>query len=728
MRGAALPSLRGTGALVQAHLLESVRSKTALFWTLAFPLLFLFLFGGVMARGDARAATYMMPGLFTNMLLGGTLFAVAMRLVSERETGVLRRYRVTPVSAFAVVLAHGLTALVTQLVTFFLLWGVGRAVFRVTVVGSKPLFLATFLCGVAALLPLGLLVGSVARDSRSAPPIANLIFFPMLFLSGAAFPFTFLPEAVQNVARLLPPTYVVEALNAVMVRGQGLSGVAPSLAVLLLLAAVGIALNVLLFRWEGTDPVPRRSLAIVAASLGLALGAVGLAGPSLGMGRLPWKRSAEAGAAAGQVRVLRHATVVDGLGGRVENARVTIRDHRIAEIALDSDAPVPAGAAVDDLAGRFLIPGLVDSHVHLGGSGAFGTTALERSPERWNNDLQSLLSLGVTSVVSLTDEMGELLPLRDAVARGKRRSPRVFFAGPSITAPGGHPAELFDFSPALAEKLARQVETPQQAREAVEELAMRGVDVIKLALEEGYPGRRLPRLREDAFRAAVTAARKARLITTVHVSTDADARLAIDAGADGLEHVPPDLSDETIRQLAVRKITLTPTLGVMDFAWRRAVVGGRDPAVNRWIDAPRVAALGAPDSFLSAMFVDPSRMAGVSRRFEAMIEATARAARAGVPILAGSDSGNPALFHGPALLHEVDLLVDRAGLTPGDALLAATGRAADRLGQKDLGRIAPGALADLVVLGGDPTADVRALRDVKAVYLGGLPVVRAPLY
>ena len=98
-------------ALVRAHLAAFLRSKEALFWSLAFPLGFLFLFGGIMARGNARAATFMLPGLLTTMLISGSLFGIAMPMVLSRETGVLRRFRVTPVSATTMSLAQGTTAL-----------------------------------------------------------------------------------------------------------------------------------------------------------------------------------------------------------------------------------------------------------------------------------------------------------------------------------------------------------------------------------------------------------------------------------------------------------------------------------------------------------------------------------------------------------------------------------------------------------------------------------------
>jgi imidazolonepropionase-like amidohydrolase/ABC-type multidrug transport system permease subunit len=711
---------RGLVELVRAQLLETLRSRTALFWTLAFPLFFLFLFGSVMAHGDARAATYMMPGLFTNMLLGGTMFAVSARLVADRESGVLRRCSITPVSAVAVVLAHGITALLTQLVTFALLWGTARAVFHVVVLGSPTVFVATYLVGTMALLPMGLVIGSAARDSRSAPLLGNALFFPLMFLSGAAFPFALLPDGIQRVARFLPPTYLVEALHAVMVRGDSWRDLLPRLAVLVGFAVVGVAATARLFRWEGTQPMPRRALAVVLGGFAVGMLVAAILSPALTMARAPWTRRPEPGAAKGQVRVLRGMTVLDGVGQRIENARVTIRDHRIAEVVADSGAPVPPGAVVDDLSGAFLVPGLIDSHVHLGGGAGLGRSPFEFTPEREIHDTQSFLGVGVTAFVSLTDDLRDMSALREAVARGDMRAPRVFFAGASITARGGHPAAMFARVPSLAERLTRQVSTAEEAERAVLELSFRHVDLIKLVLEGGWPGHRLPRLDERAFRAAVAAAQRAHVPTTVHVSTDADARLAVDAGADGLEHVPSDLSDETIRRMAASKTTLTPTLGMFDAGTLPAPTD--DPLVRRWADRRIL------DSLADASSEYAQLRARIGTDSDARADAVARAFRAGVTILAGSDSGNGGVFHGPALVREVELLVRRGGLSPTEALAAATSRAADRLHQPELGRIASGSVADLVVLARDPSVDVAALREVRAVYFGGLPLDRDRLF
>jgi imidazolonepropionase-like amidohydrolase/ABC-type multidrug transport system permease subunit len=706
-------------ALVRAQLAAFLRSKAALFWSVAFPLGFLFLFGGIMARGNARAATFMLPGLLTTMLISGSLFGIVMPMVLARETGVLRRFRVTPLSAPTMILAHGTTALIQNAMTFCLVLTVARFAFKTEIAGSLTALAVVFLFAAFSMVPLGLLVGSAARDMRSAPPIINLLFFPLMFLSGSAFPFALLPDGMKRFARFLPTTYIVESLQGIIVRGEGLSLLLGPLAILTVLGLVGLTLASMLFRWEGTEPISKRSLGIILGSFTILMVGAGFVAPAFRMGELPGSRTIEPGEAKGKVRVLRGATVLDGLGGRIENARVVLRDHKVAEIGIDrNDDPLPAGAEAEDLAGRFLIPGLFDSHVHLGGSGGVGGSLVERSEEREIHDLGAYLASGVTSVVSLTDDPESLSKLRAFVASARQRSPRVFFAGASITAPGGHPSELFDFVPGLADQLTRQVSTPDEARAAVKELAGRDVDLIKLVLEPGYPGHSLKRLDIECFKAAVAEAKERGLKVTVHVGTDEDARAAIDGGADGIEHAARGLSADTIAMMAAKRVTFTPTLTVYDFEWKRGLTEGRDPSLARFVIPEVLEGLRDPKGFFANMAGDPDIIRGLGLTFTHGLEAVEIAARAGVPILAGSDAGNPATFHGPSLIHELELLA-RAHVPLAEVLLAATSRPANRLGQRTLGRIEKGAVADLVILGADPLADVAAYHDVKGVYLGG---------
>jgi imidazolonepropionase-like amidohydrolase len=574
---------------------------------------------------------------------------------------------------------------------------------------------------------MGLLVGSTARDLRTAPAIANLLFFPMMFLSGSAMPFAVLPEGVKRFARLLPTTYLNEVYSGVIVRGDGLVTLAGSLAVLLVIGAVGVALTSMLFRWEGTDPIPRRSLAMIAIAFSLALGVSALAAPAFRMGDLPGTRRLEAGEAQGQTLVLRGATVLDGLGSRIANARVTIRDNRIAELSLDDDrVALPQGAVVVDLHGRYLIPGLIDSHMHWGGSGGVGGSPIEQTDDRLSHDLTATLAAGVTSVVSLTDNLKEMRALSNEVAAGRLKSPRTFYAGPSITAKGGHPTEMFGFIPGLSELLTRQVETPEAARAAIAELDRERVDIVKLVLEPGFDNRPLPRMKDDVFLAAMAEARARKMRTTVHVGTDADVRLAIEAGANGIEHTARGLTDETIALMAAKKITFTPTLVVLDWAWKRDVVRGNDADVRRLALPAIMQTFLDPRTPLAPMLGEGEMSNLMAGAFAGSLQQTAKAIRAGVPVIAGSDGGNPVTFHGISLIRELELLA-QAGMPLPDVLKSATSRAADRLGQSTLGRIAAGAIADVVVLDADPTERVEAYRKVSSVYLGGRKLDAATL-
>lgn len=711
--------IRGTLALIRAQLIEIRRSKTALFWMTAFPLGFLLLFGFVMARGDARVMAFMMPGLLTTTLMSGSLFGVALPLVQQREIGLLRRLRVTPAPAASVAIAHGVSAMLTGAISLVVLIMLGRAFFGMQVAGTWVALFGVYVCGACALIPMGLLVGSTARDVRTAPAIANLLFFPMMFLSGSAMPFAVLPESVQRFARFLPTTYLNESYSGVIVRGEGLITLAGSLAVLVAIGAVGMVLTSMLFRWEGTEPIRRRSLALIAAVFAVTIGVSALAAPAFKMGDMPGTRRVEAGDATGKVLVLRGATVLDGLGGRIINARVVIRDHRIADVSLDDErVALPGGAVVEDVRGRYLIPGLVDSHVHWGGSGGIGAAPIERTDDRLAHDLRATLAAGVTSVVSLTDDLKAMHTLSNDVAAGRRTAPRTFYSGPSVTAKGGHPTEMFSFLPGLAELLTRQVETPDEARAAIAELDRRGVDLVKLVLEPGFEGRPMPRMKDEVFRAAMAEARSRRMRTTVHVGTDADVRLAIEAGASGIEHTARGLTDETIALMAAKKITFTPTLVVLDWNWKGTAIRGGDADVRRLAVPAILQTLLDPKSPLTPMVGDGAMAATMADAFEGSMTQTAHAIRAGVTVLAGSDAGNPVTFHGISLIRELELLA-RAGLPLTDVLKAATSRAADRLGQSTIGRISAGAIADIVVLEGDPTERVASYRRVSSVYLGG---------
>jgi imidazolonepropionase-like amidohydrolase len=202
------------------------------------------------------------------------------------------------------------------------------------------------------------------------------------------------------------------------------------------------------------------------------------------------------------------------------------------------------------------------------------------------------------------------------------------------------------------------------------------------------------------------------------VGTDADVQLAIDAGATGIEHTARGMRDETIALMAAKKVTFTPTLVVLDWEWKRGAIRGNDQDVRRIAMPEIMRTFLDPKSPLAEMLGEGDMASRMKAAFDGSLAQVGKAIRAGVPVIAGSDAGNPVTFHGISLVRELELLA-QAGMPLTDVLKAATSRAADRIGQPSLGRISAGATADLVVLQDDPTERVDAYRRVLSVYLGG---------
>jgi imidazolonepropionase-like amidohydrolase/ABC-type polysaccharide/polyol phosphate export permease len=720
---------RGLGGLTWAYLLETWRSKPALFWNVVFPLFTLVGLSYIFGAGDAVRVAHGVPGIMTINLLAASFFGVSLYMVSLREQGIYRRFWVTPLRSLTVVLAHSITALVNITISFVLQLAVAKAWFRIQIHGSIVELIVAFLLAAFAFIPLGLIVGSVAQNMKAAPAISNLLFFPLTFLSGAAMPLYFMPAWIQRVAELLPSTYVVELLQGVILQDRTFRELGTAAGILAVTGILGFAFNAMLFRWESQQPINRRGLALAAASL-LVVYAVPFArNIKLESARAPETLgpSNKGSTLSVGTRILTGMTILDGLGGRIEHGRIVVEGNRIVEVGPASGTP-PSGIPVTDLSGFYVIPGLIDSHIHLGASGGASVGAEEFVPSRQIHDTQVYLGLGITSVVSLTDHVEDMASLRSEVSAGTMRGPRIYISGPGITSPGGHPAKIFSFLPGFAEYMTRQVDSETAAEDAVNELKGMRVDIVKFFLDEGWAEEPLPVLSEAALRAGIRTATEQGLLTTVHVDNDRHARLAIDAGSRGIEHVPPDLSDETIQALVSRGITLTPTL-VQSEAMANLINGVEitDPLALQWVQPAIFASLKSPDSWIAKLRQSPEAVAYYTDRYQNARASLRRAVVGGVIIIAGSDAGNAGSFHGPGLIRELELLVEVGGMTPTAAIVSATGAASKRLGKQDIGRIAPGAFADFVVLGTDPAKDIRAVRDVRWVYFGGVPLQRDTL-
>jgi imidazolonepropionase-like amidohydrolase len=428
-------------------------------------------------------------------------------------------------------------------------------------------------------------------------------------------------------------------------------------------------------------------------------------------------------AAAGHVVLLR-GNVVRPDGTALRDAAVLVQGDRIARVSAASELPPPPGARVVGGPDAWIVPGLFDAHVHFFQSGGIFTRpdivdltdrvpyAKERAAIAASLDrtLARYLRSGVTSVV----DMGGPLWNFDvrAHANAAALAPRVAVAGPLLSSVS-RPQMVLDGDGPIVE-----VKTPDQAREIVRGQAARHPDLVKLwwvVPRGGTAADWLP-----VGKAAIEEAHARGLRVAVHATELETARTAVQAGADVLVHSVDDapLDESFVALLRARRIPYVTTLVVLEgYAEALGQHVHLSPAERAVADPAVVASVVSPPPL-------PERAAAIADRMrDRMAVALANAKRAeeaGVLVVAGSDAGNIGTFHGPAVLRELELLV-QAGLTPAQALRAATLDAARAFGkERDLGSVEPGKLADLVVLEADPLADVRNLARIRAVVKGGV--------
>lgn len=247
--------MRGFFSLAWTDVKLYVREPIATFFTLAFPPLLVLLFGAIWGNEPSEmlggyGTMDVSMSSYTALVLGTVgLIAVPITIADLRAKGVLHRYRATPLRPLTFIGADVLSNLIMTMLGMVALVTLGRLLYDVRFEGSVPLFLVTVAVSALSMFSLGYLIASLAPNPRTANVVGMVIFYPMMFLSGAAMPIEVLPEGVRRVSEFLPLTYVVRLLRGVWF-GEPLSGLTGEIAVVLGVLVVGTVIAVSLFRWE----------------------------------------------------------------------------------------------------------------------------------------------------------------------------------------------------------------------------------------------------------------------------------------------------------------------------------------------------------------------------------------------------------------------------------------------------------------------------------------------
>ena len=396
-----------------------------------------------------------------------------------------------------------------------------------------------------------------------------------------------------------------------------------------------------------------------------------------------WSAHTSGQAPANRVTAFQGARVIVGDGRVLDNATIIVDGARISRVGA-GNVQVPPGATRVDLTGKTVMPGIVDSHVHL-----------SRTREMLLDDLQRRPYYGVVAAFSMGQDPGDLPNQIRAEAEKMPYTARFRHAGRGMTAPEpGRP------------DVPHWLTTPEEARKAVREEAARKVDIIKIWIDDRDD--MFKKLTPELYGAIIDEAHKAGLRTTAHIFELADAKGAVKAGLDAFAHVPArdrDMDDEfaaLVRQR--RNLTMVPNLparGVAtDLSWLSASI---------------------PAGELQKIQAGNRENAEQQKAFGIQGRNLVRLSKEGVTVAMGTDGNTPWAAH----VEMEDMVA--AGLTPAQVITAATKNGADYLRIADLGTIEQNKSADFIVLDANPLDDIRNTRKINAVYTRGAQVPRAEL-
>ena len=417
-----------------------------------------------------------------------------------------------------------------------------------------------------------------------------------------------------------------------------------------------------------------------------------------------------AGGALAETKVLQNFNLIDGTGKPVvPNMTMIVVDGKIQSIGPNLRTRVPSGADVIDLTGKFVMPGLINVHGHVG-----FTKDLDQGPKYYTRanieeNLRTYAAYGVTTVVSLGTDLELIYSVRNAQRGTRPAMARVYTAGRGFVMRGANP-------PPIDVRLEVSTSTEVQAKMA--ELAKNKPDFVKFWMDDDFG--RAKTITPELTGALIASARQRRLRVAAHIVSLKNAKIVVEQGVYALAHSVRDepVDDALLTSMKQRGVWLLPTITreSAQFMYADKPAMMNDAFLTQSLSKEILDTLRNP-AYAARIKNDPehSRNTGMMDLAERNLR---RSLEAGIKIALGTDSGAPGRFPGFAEHWELEMMSD-AGLTASQIITIATKNGAEFLGERNLGTLEAGKWADLLVLSRSPLEDIRNTRFIDSVYMAG---------